>query len=542
MRKNLLKNSAWVLAILFIFYSTWVTNVFWDFFRTIWNQFQSPTNSSEFAYWYGYGSLGWGYWYGYWYGYGNDAAWYYTNLTFDTTATEVSVAWSSTTVESVTGSNNIVDLSNSVSTSTLAQSTVQTWEWAAVNLWWTTTSISWATSITTSWSAWSIPSTVSVWWVTVNVAKSLKLQAPWSASYIVLNTTTANVSVSIPTATTILAPSAWNWKLKAPKIITPSVTTTPITAWYTVTVDTSSVVEFWWLDDNWNVISLLFDKPVKVTVPWITASATKVPAYLASWGSSWNYIETVCTDIADRWLTMSWTKECYKQNWFNLDIYTLHATSFWAVNKVADTTSSSSGGGGGWYYVAPKSVDNIVTIATAKSKVVSKIANANQRLAAANPKVAKVGNAITKAYNEMYIFNTELSTEFANNYSLLVDAIVSGDKEDMKKAVALFKESYKEYLAYKKANIVKKTITISGKKVNLETPVYKDVKFSKSVEKVNAKIVKLLSAKLSADKVEAAINSYNKFLLALKVWKEWTNPNAKTLVLESVEEFKSNLK
>ena len=56
----------------FILYSTWLVNVFADFWRTVDHTFNTYTASDkgQLKYGYWYGSLGWGYgyWYGYWYG------------------------------------------------------------------------------------------------------------------------------------------------------------------------------------------------------------------------------------------------------------------------------------------------------------------------------------------------------------------------------------------------------------------------------------------------------------------------------------------
>jgi len=142
----------------------------------------------------------------------------------------------------------------------------------------------------------------------------------------------------------------------------------------------------------------------------------------------------------------------------------------------------------------------------------------------------------------MSIYNKWEAVNLVNTYWVLVDGITKWNKKEVIKAVTILKNTIKKYINYKKENIVKKKIIINGKIVTLETPIFRDSKLSKAVANVNKKIIRVIEKHVSSENIEKAIESYNNFLLSIKVYKDSHNLRIKSKILKYVTEFKSYLK
>jgi len=151
--------------------------------------------------------------------------------------------------------------------------------------------------------------------VSVIIEKAVKLVSGTLGQPIVLTNNSANapsVTVSIPDDTTVMAPSGWTGTMQPPKTGS-SLGTAP------GGFDVGGTV----VDVGDPLVTLLFDKPVKVTLIGVTGSV----AYKPAGSSTWNQITTTCNSASDA-SNISFPEECYATSGNDTIIWTYHFTSF----------------------------------------------------------------------------------------------------------------------------------------------------------------------------------------------------------------------
>ena len=166
----------------------------------------------------------------------------------------------------------------------------------------------------------------------VIVAQAVKLKSGTNGTAITLtNSNISNASVEIPDDTTVMAPSGWTGTMQPPKAGSSSGTAP---SGFTVG---GTVVE---VGDS--SATLLFDKPVKVTLTGVTGTV----AYKPAGSSSWTTISTTCDSTTDS-DNISFPGECSVQSGDDTIIWTYHFTSFGNITAIPAPTPAPSGGGGG---------------------------------------------------------------------------------------------------------------------------------------------------------------------------------------------------
>ncbi len=146
------------------------------------------------------------------------------------------------------------------------------------------------------------------------------------------------VQVSIPQNTTITAQDPnWNGVIQAPSVVDPA--TLPVSALPdNATKNSAKVVAVGFGD-----VSLSFDQPVKIVIPGGYSSNVAV-GYIRN--NAFTPINSRLTTDSGSTLTAS-APDGYYVDGTNINIWTLHFTSFVAVPVVASTSTSTGGGGGG---------------------------------------------------------------------------------------------------------------------------------------------------------------------------------------------------
>ena len=158
----------------------------------------------------------------------------------------------------------------------------------------------------------------------VTVGKAVQLSSGTSGTPIILtNSTLASASVSIPDATTILAPSGWDGIIAPPKTGSSS-GTAPTGYSIGTAIDVGSP----------NAV-LLFDKPVLVTLSGLTGSV----GYKPSGSTTWKQITTACggTYSSPTLSAASFPGECSISNGTDTKILTYHFTTFGGLTSTLAT-------------------------------------------------------------------------------------------------------------------------------------------------------------------------------------------------------------
>lgn len=144
---------------------------------------------------------------------------------------------------------------------------------------------------------------------------------------VITNANLATANVSIPDATTILAPSGWNGLIAPPKTGVTLGDTPPVGFSIGTAVDVGSPTEV-----------LLFDKPIQVTLSGVTGSIGYKPAGI----TSWTHITNVCagTYATPTISASSFPGECSITDGVNTKILTYHLTTFGGL--AADPSGSAT--------------------------------------------------------------------------------------------------------------------------------------------------------------------------------------------------------
>ena len=271
------------LSVTFLIFALSVTWVFWSFWRTVGNTFDTMTEWEEnFEYGYGYGALGWGYGYGYWYGYGSYEDWYYFE---DTT-------WS------------VEDYSDPVTVDASTIENVATIEGSLTD----------ASS------------------VTITKTAEFTSEVNWKV-----------VNVILPT---LLVIKSANWNFNAWDLAVNLISSTDDS------VSTLNDVK-WAISFGVSWEKLIFNKPIKVLIPWDYTTTSVYVSIKHEWDTSFNI----------SWLTNDPNSTCNSDGTSNspysiatvIDwkavIYTCSASTFATYMWTNTSTVSSWGGGwGGWSY------------------------------------------------------------------------------------------------------------------------------------------------------------------------------------------------
>jgi len=147
-----------------------------------------------------------------------------------------------------------------------------------------------------------------------------------------INNDLANVSVTIPDATTVLAPSGWDGKINPPKTGSSSGTAPSGFSVGGTVIEVGSATSI-----------LLFDKPVAIVLTGVTGNVGYKPA-----GSSvWVQITNVCGGTYNSPAAPNFPGECYISNGADTKIYTYHFTTFGSLSVISAPTPAPSGGVGG---------------------------------------------------------------------------------------------------------------------------------------------------------------------------------------------------
>jgi len=194
----------------------------------------------------------------------------------------------------------------------------------------------------------------------VTVAQAVKLMSGTVGEPIILTNNSVgapSVTVSIPDNITVMAPSGWTGTMQPPKTGS-SLGTAP------GGFDVGGTV----VDVGDPLVTLLFDKPVKVTLTGVTGSVAYKPA-----GSSvWKQITTMCNSVSD-YSNISFPGECYATSGDDTIIWTYHFTSFASITSTPAPAPPASSGGGYSSAVrspeAPKVVINNNNTTTTSSSV-----------------------------------------------------------------------------------------------------------------------------------------------------------------------------
>jgi hypothetical protein len=158
----------------------------------------------------------------------------------------------------------------------------------------------------------------------VVVDKVVKLESGTdNTSITISNSNLASATVSIPDATTVLAPTAWDGKIAPPKTASNSGS---VPSGFSVG---NTVIE---VGSSQGV--LLFDKPVSVVLTGVTGTV----AYRAAGSTEWIKITTACGGTYDSPAAPAFPGECAISSANSTKIYTYHLTSF------ASLVTAPSGG------------------------------------------------------------------------------------------------------------------------------------------------------------------------------------------------------
>ncbi|MDD5071846.1 MAG: right-handed parallel beta-helix repeat-containing protein [Patescibacteria group bacterium] len=164
----------------------------------------------------------------------------------------------------------------------------------------------------------------------VKVEKAVKLKSGTAGQPITIsNVGLANTKVDIPDETTILAPSGWDGKIEPPKTGTKTGTAPSGFSVGNTVVEVGSEAGV-----------LLFDKPVKITLPGVTGEV----AYRPSGSNTWQKITVTC-DNATNPTNISFPGECYIKVGSDTIIHTYHFTSFASLAATPPSAPTTGGGG-----------------------------------------------------------------------------------------------------------------------------------------------------------------------------------------------------
>jgi parallel beta-helix repeat protein len=162
---------------------------------------------------------------------------------------------------------------------------------------------------------------------TVTVGEAVKMTSSNGDDVLLSNSELTNVSVAIPSGTTVMAPSGWDGKITPPKADTGATGNAP----------SGFSVGNTKIEVGSSAGILLFDKPVKITLTGVTGTV----GYRPAGSDNWKTITTQCTSATD-YSNISFPGECYFQTGSDTVIWTYHFTTFGNLNTV-----TSGGGGGG---------------------------------------------------------------------------------------------------------------------------------------------------------------------------------------------------
>jgi len=167
----------------------------------------------------------------------------------------------------------------------------------------------------------------------VLVRKAVKMESGIDLSPIIIkNIALPNFQVSIPDATTILAPDGWSGTIQPPK--TGSSSGTPPSGFSIG----GTVIEVGSPD-----VVLLFDTPVDVLLSGVTGNVGYKPAG----SSTWVQITNTCGNTFDIPDPPTFPGECFISNGVDTKIVTYHFTEFGELDPVVVKSSGGGGGGGG---------------------------------------------------------------------------------------------------------------------------------------------------------------------------------------------------
>jgi hypothetical protein len=186
----------------------------------------------------------------------------------------------------------------------------------------------------------------------VTVGKAVVLKSGTDDQpFTLTNSNLSNVTVTIPDATTVLAPSGWDGIITPPKKTSNS-SSSNAPSGFSVG---NTVIE---VGSANNV--LLFDRPVAIVLAGVTGNVGYKPA-----GSdSWIQITALCGGDYLAPNAPSFPGECYISNGTDTKIYTYHFTSFASLNTIV--YSAGPGSGGGSTTVATTTTTPIVSVVTNK--------------------------------------------------------------------------------------------------------------------------------------------------------------------------------
>ncbi|PIQ79159.1 MAG: hypothetical protein COV79_04270, partial [Parcubacteria group bacterium CG11_big_fil_rev_8_21_14_0_20_41_14] len=162
----------------------------------------------------------------------------------------------------------------------------------------------------------------------VAIGKAVKLKSGSSGTAIkITNAAVSSAQVEISDNTTVMAPTGWAGTIQPPK-----------TGSSTGTAPSGFSVSNTVIDVGDPGVTLLFDKPVKVTLSGVTGSV----AYKPSGSSAWHTITTTC-DSATNPNNISFPGECAIQSGSDTIIWTYHFTSFASITATPAPSNGSSG-------------------------------------------------------------------------------------------------------------------------------------------------------------------------------------------------------
>lgn len=509
-----------------VLYFTGAINVLWDFWRAVYPSMYSTSwvsDVSSFLYGHGYGSNGWGYWYGYWYGSNtNNAAWYYgysqpTPIS-SSTATSANPTTSNITVDSA---NWIAQLENVNSEMVFSGS-------AKIDLW-----TSWLSNTSSSDTA---NGSTTIWTVSVTIAKKVALSfSSWTS--LTLKSSDSNISevqVILP-QTTIYAPSNWDGKITPPTNVSTNSTVTSAISSASSLNSINVAIEVWSSD-----VMLLFADPVKIVLP------TKWSAYYYVYSWTAYQISTQCTSATNS-SNISWFGECYYEDWNTVIIRTKHFTSFVSASQSGSSSSSSSSWwwwwGSGSYNTVNSNVAKVIKetikkniekavikweVIEAFNTQVEKVIFKTAKFKKAMPIVNKiVASEVAKSQMiSLVLDNSDISNNMVNDYLSFLDAMSSFegwkmDKTELKVKLASFIKSYTVYKSElnKIVSITEKTINWT--KITFITPKFNANSVTRVVTLITKKLENVLKeGKYDQSTMKNIVDSYNNFILSVKVFKE----------------------
>ncbi|MBI5221904.1 MAG: hypothetical protein HY980_00170 [Candidatus Magasanikbacteria bacterium] len=173
----------------------------------------------------------------------------------------------------------------------------------------------------------------------ITVAKAVRLLSGVADQpFTLTNTGVSSITVTLPDAVSVLAPSGWNGTIAPPQTVSASGVAPPGFSLGSTAVEVGSSASI-----------LLFDKPVALVLSGVTGSVGYKPAG----SSNWTQITNTCGGSYASPSAPSFPGECSVSNGSDTKIYTYHFTTFGSLNAVSASSPTpvssggNNGGGGG---------------------------------------------------------------------------------------------------------------------------------------------------------------------------------------------------